>query len=55
LAAKVKESLGVEPELIRAAGGKFEVVADGKLVYSKLETNEFPDETKLVEQLKAQA
>lgn len=55
MAAKVKESMGVEPELIRAAGGKFEVVADGKLVYSKLETNEFPEEDPLVAQLKEMA
>jgi selenoprotein W-related protein len=51
----VKESIGVEAELIRAAGGKFEVVADGKLVYSKLQTNEFPEEDRLVDQLKDMA
>ena len=52
MAAKVKASLGVEPELIRATGGKFEVVVDGKLVYSKLQTNEFPEEDLLVAELK---
>ncbi len=31
-------------ELVPASGGCFELEVDGKLVYSKLETDEFPDE-----------
>lgn len=30
--------------LIPAGGGCFELVADGELLYSKLQTHEFPDE-----------
>ena len=30
------------------ADGRFEVFVDGKLVYSKLETGDFPDEETLV-------
>jgi selT/selW/selH-like putative selenoprotein len=52
LAAKIKDAFGVQAELIRAAGGKFEVVADGMLVYSKLQTHEFPEEEKLIAELK---
>jgi selenoprotein W-related protein len=29
--------------LVPSGGGKFEVTIDGELVYSKLETGEFPD------------
>jgi len=32
-------------ELVPAGGGCFELTIDGELVYSKLETGEFPDET----------
>ena len=31
--------------------GRFEVSVDGNTVYSKLETGEFPDEGKVVEQI----
>ena len=51
MAAKVKEAIGAEAELIRSAGGKFEVVVDGQLVYSKQATKEFPNEDALVGQL----
>jgi selenoprotein W-related protein len=33
-----------EMRLIPSKGGCFELKADGKLLYSKLETGEFPDE-----------
>lgn len=32
--------------------GRFEVIADGKTVYSKLATGQFPDEETLVKQMK---
>lgn len=51
MAAKLKESLGVDPELIPKGGGIFDVVVDGKLIYSKFETGSFPDEAKLVADL----
>jgi selenoprotein W-related protein len=34
--------------LIPAGGGCFELVLDGDLVYSKLETGQFPDEAEMV-------
>jgi selenoprotein W-related protein len=37
--------------LVPSRGGCFELTVDGKLVYSKLQTGEFPDERKLVAQL----
>ena len=38
-----------ELKLIPDKGGCFELSLDGKLVYSKLKTGEFPDEQKMVE------
>jgi selT/selW/selH-like putative selenoprotein len=34
--------------LIESRGGAFEVCVDGKLVYSKKKTGEFPDEAQLL-------
>ena len=42
-------------ELIPASGGCFEVTVNGKLVYSKLETDTFPDEQWVVDTLEARA
>jgi selenoprotein W-related protein len=39
-------------KLIPADGGRFEVTLDGELLYSKLETGDFPDNKEIVEQLK---
>jgi selenoprotein W-related protein len=33
---------------VPAGGGCFELTADGELVYSKLQTGEFPDEAAMV-------
>jgi selenoprotein W-related protein len=35
-------------ELQPASGGCFELTVDGELVYSKLDTGEFPDEDEMV-------
>lgn len=34
--------------LVPSSGGCFELMVDGKLVYSKLETGRFPDEPQIV-------
>jgi selenoprotein W-related protein len=34
--------------LVPSGGGCFELSLNGKLVYSKLQTGEFPDETEMV-------
>ena len=36
-------------KLVPAGGGCFEVKLDGELVYSKLETGQFPDEQSIVD------
>jgi selenoprotein W-related protein len=38
-----------ELRLIPSGGGCFEVSIDGKLVYSKLKTGQFPDEAAMVD------
>ena len=48
MAVKIKESLGVEPRLIPEGRGIFDLVVDGKLIYSKFETGTFPDNDQLV-------
>jgi selenoprotein W-related protein len=39
--------------LIPGRGGCFELSVDGKLLYSKLKTDEFPDENQMIQKLKA--
>jgi len=36
-------------ELVPSGGGCFELSLDGDLVYSKLQTGEFPDEARILE------
>jgi selenoprotein W-related protein len=37
--------------LVPSKGGCFELKVDGKLIYSKLETGRFPDESEIVTQV----
>ena len=53
MAAKIKDALGEESFLIEGAGGIFDVNVNGKLVYSKHETGNFPDEDALVAELRS--
>jgi len=39
-------------ELEPSHGGCFEVTINGELIYSKLETGEFPEESSIIEQLR---
>jgi selenoprotein W-related protein len=50
LLSTYKQQIG-KLELQPSVGGCFELTVDGKLVYSKLETGEFPDEQALVAQV----
>jgi selenoprotein W-related protein len=42
-----------EMKLIPDKGGCFELTVDGKLLYSKLETGQFPDEKGVVDKVAA--
>lgn len=48
----MENEFDVKPTLIESSGGVFEVEVNKKLVYSKKETGEFPDNEKLIAQIK---
>ncbi|NIP13545.1 MAG: hypothetical protein GWM88_01910 [Pseudomonadales bacterium] len=52
MAARFREDFGVEAELVGGRGGVFDVVVDGRTVYSKHDTGHFPDEAELIATLK---
>jgi len=43
LAAELKENFNVEAELFAEGKGIFDVLMDSSLIYSKYETNRFPN------------
>jgi selenoprotein W-related protein len=51
LAAAIKEAKNVEAELISSGGGVFDVVVDGKKIYSKHDTGRFPTNEEVLELL----
>ncbi|NCO51839.1 MAG: SelT/SelW/SelH family protein [Deltaproteobacteria bacterium] len=51
MADKLKQQYRAEVELIESRGGVFEICVEGKLIYSKKKTGEFPDETQLLASL----
>lgn len=51
---KVLETLRTDVEslkLIPSKGGCFEITANGELIYSKLETGEFPEDDAIIAEL----
>jgi selenoprotein W-related protein len=42
----------VDPELIKGAGGIFDVRLEGELIYSKHETGRFPQDAEVLQALK---
>jgi selT/selW/selH-like putative selenoprotein len=50
----MEKKLKVKPTLIESSGGVFEIEVNKKLVYSKKATGEFPDNEKLIAQIKKQ-
>ena len=53
MAAEIKKQLGVESQLVRGAGGIFEVHVDNKKLFSKKEAGRFPSEKEIVDQLRS--
>jgi selT/selW/selH-like putative selenoprotein len=53
LAARLKETLGLEVELIEGDRGVFDVFADDRLLFSKHSEGRFPDEQEIVDALRA--
>jgi len=52
LAAAIENEVGITPELIKSGGGAFEVVADGKLIFSKKKEFRFPENQEIIDILK---
>jgi selenoprotein W-related protein len=53
LAAEIRKSRGVEATLIKGAGGQFEVVLDGRLIFSKKQVGRFPEPKEILDQIPA--
>jgi selenoprotein W-related protein len=53
LAARIRKTAGVTPRLIASGGGAFEICVNGELIYSKLETGEWPDFDAIAAQIRA--
>jgi len=47
----IKRRFAVEARLIPGAGGVFDVVVDGKKLFSKHDEDRFPDEDELLDQI----
>jgi selT/selW/selH-like putative selenoprotein len=45
--------MGIDAQLIKGSKGVFDVVADGKLIYSKHATGRFPEEDEIVDALRS--
>ncbi len=54
MGATIARATGIEAELIEAGQGIFDVAVDGKIIYSKYRTGEFPAEEHIVALLRAQ-
>jgi selenoprotein W-related protein len=51
LAAAIKKAKGLEATLIPGHKGVFDVVVDGRLVYSKHKSGRFPEHSEVLDQL----
>jgi selenoprotein W-related protein len=51
LVATIKAETGVESELICGGGGIFDVVVDGEMIFSKHESDRFPESDEILSKL----
>ena len=49
----MKDEFQVEPELVRGDGGVFDVTVDGALLFSKHQSDRFPEEKEIVDAISA--
>ncbi|MBN1757014.1 MAG: Rdx family protein [Chitinispirillaceae bacterium] len=52
MAAELEKKFGCTTKLIESRGGVFEVVGDGKLLFSKKKTGRFPEFDEIARQMK---
>jgi selenoprotein W-related protein len=48
----LKSAFGVDAKLVRGSGGIFDVVVDGKKIFSKHQTGRFPEPGEIVAMLR---
>ena len=51
--AEIKRQRNIEARLIKGQGGQFEVVLDGKLIFSKKQSGRFPEPQEILDQIPA--
>jgi selT/selW/selH-like putative selenoprotein len=47
----LKSQYGIDVQLIKSGGGVFEVVRDGKLIFSKKAVGRFPEHSEIFDRL----
>ena len=52
MAEELRKSINVEAKLVPGSNGIFDVIVDGKLVFSKSRTGRFPNSGEVSEKLK---
>ncbi|MBN1443700.1 MAG: Rdx family protein [Planctomycetes bacterium] len=52
MAAAIEKEYGIQPKLIKGGGGIFDIIADGKMIFSKHEVGRFPEEAEILEALR---
>ena len=52
LAEVITKTFGIEPKLVRGNKGIFDIVVDGKLIFSKYDTGRFPENGEIVKLLR---
>lgn len=52
MAEELKKSLNVESTLIAGSNGVFDVIVDGKKVFSKKQTGRFPHPGEIIKEIK---
>jgi selenoprotein W-related protein len=53
LAATIKGETGVESELVHGGGGIFDVVVDGEMIFSKHESDRFPEPDEILSKIRS--
>lgn len=53
LAAEIEQAFGVASELVEGTNGVFDVVVDGRTVFSKYAEQRFPEPGEIVDALRA--
>lgn len=49
----MKDKFNADVELIGGSGGVYEVVVDGKTIFSKASAGRFPEDTEILEAIRA--